>query len=83
MKVIFRWVQNLHHEPVFLSVWVDFQFGRLIDFHHPKMMKPNRSFVHGEIYFEFIQTKSDYIYHFPMDLDPNGDPFSSKSIGKS
>ena len=28
------------------------------------------------------QPKSDCIYHFPMDLEPNGIPFCSKSIGK-
>ena len=28
------------------------------------------------------QTKSDCIYHFPIDLEPNGIQFGSKSIGK-
>ena len=29
-----------------------------------------------------IKAKSDCIYQFPIDLDPNGSPFGSKSIGK-
>ena len=30
----------------------------------------------------YINPKSDCIYHFPVDSDPNGRPFVSKSIGK-
>ena len=29
-----------------------------------------------------FKLKSDCIYHFPIDLGPNGRPFGSKSIGK-
>ena len=37
-----------------------------------------------EIFSKFyqIKPKSGCIYHFPIDLDPNGGPFGSKSIGK-
>ena len=30
----------------------------------------------------FINLKSECIYHFPIDLEPNGRPFGSKLIGK-
>ena len=29
-----------------------------------------------------VNPKSDCIYHFPIDLEPNGRPFGSKVIGK-
>ena len=29
-----------------------------------------------------INPKSDCIYHFPVDLEPKGRPFGSKSIGE-
>ena len=40
--------------------------------------------AHREIFSKsyYINPKSDCIYHFPIDLDPNGRPFVSKSIGK-
>ena len=40
--------------------------------------------AHREIFPKSYQInlKSGCIYHFPVDLDPNGRPFGSKSIGK-
>ena len=37
-----------------------------------------------EIFLEsyLIKLKSDCIYHFPINLEPNGRSFGSKSIGK-
>ena len=39
---------------------------------------------HREIFSKFyqIKSKSDSNYHFPIDLDPNGRPYRSKSIIK-
>ena len=49
---------------------------------HPLLLsgKP----THREIFSEscWITSKSDCIYHFPIDLDPNKPLFGSKSIGK-
>ena len=41
-------------------------------------------YTHREIFSKSycIKLKSDCIYHFPIDLEPNGRPFGSKSIGK-
>ena len=40
--------------------------------------------AHSEIFAKsyYINPKSDCIYHFPIDLEPNGRPFGSKSTGK-
>ena len=40
--------------------------------------------AHREIFSKSysINPKSDCIYHFPIDLDPNGCPNGSKLIGK-
>ena len=40
--------------------------------------------THIEIDFQFLlnQPKSDCIYHFPIDLEPNGNPLGSNSIGR-
>ena len=40
--------------------------------------------THRGIFSKYYQTKlkSDCIYHFPIDLEPNGRPFGSKSVGK-
>ena len=41
-------------------------------------------FTHRESFSKsyWINLKSDCIYHFPVNLDPNGRPFGSKSTGK-
>ena len=36
--------------------------------------------IHAEKSYS-INLKSDSIYHFPIDLEPNGRPFVFKSIG--
>ena len=40
-------------------------------------------FTRREFFSEsyWIDSESDCIYHFPIDLEPNGRPFGSKSIG--
>jgi len=40
--------------------------------------------THREIFWEscWLKPKSDCIYRFPVDLDPYGSPFGSKSNGK-
>ena len=41
-------------------------------------------YTHREIFSKSyeIKPKSDCVYPFPIDLEPNGRPFGSKSIGK-
>ena len=45
---------------------------------------PPERLTRREIFFKYYQInlKSDYIYHFPVDLAPRGRPFGSKLIGK-
>ena len=40
------------------------------------------SYVQIEFRFLLYQPKSDFSYHFPIDLKPNGIPLGPKSIGK-
>ena len=41
-------------------------------------------YTHREIFPKFyqIKPKSDWIYHFQINFEPNEHPFRSKSIGK-
>ena len=49
----------------------------------PKVFDKDISYPnHNPRYQACIYIKSDCIYHFPIDLEPNGRPFGSKSIGK-
>ena len=48
-------------------------------------VQQKRECVHTETFFSkcnSIKPKSDCIYHFPIDLEPNRRPLGSKSIGE-